>query len=168
MSGSFQEFETVVRDIWSGYRANVQPIWNLRLSQYPFDRLIGVLNQHRADNPDEMKPLWKTIYRNLAAGDSSAGKSDLYILLDQTRRLLRKDPACQKCQPENTRTDADVFENYLEANTRPTLRQMNGVPYPDPDGRRARLAASERAEIVNRYVTDLEERGDPVPAWLVR
>lgn len=171
MSGSFQEFETVVRSVWPRYQANIQPIWDRKLRQYPFDCLIDVLNEHRADNPDEAKPIWKMIYGALSGGDTaSSGKSDLQILLDQTRRCIAKDSEWMKRKPIDQWSDADVWQNFLDAQTFPTTHEMVAGGYrlrDDPDAKIAKSAASERTMLRRVYEKNLRECGEPVPEWLL-
>ena len=112
--------------------------------------------------------IWKTIYRALAGGDEGPGKSDLQILLDQMRRSIRADATAMKRKPINAWTDSDLFENHVEANIRPILRNMDGSACDDPDGRLAKLAANTRTRFAAPYIADLKERGDPMPEWLVR
>lgn len=168
MTPGFDAFETIVRDLWPSYRASVQPMWDTRLYRYPIDTLGAVLRQYRADHPDDTKPHWSTIYGILAGGGTRVGKSDLQILLNSVRRAIRSDPGWMKRKPIDAWTDADVLENHIEANVGPILRNMGGTTCDDPDGRLARLAVFTRMAIVQPLITDLEQRGDPVPEWLTR
>ena len=168
MNPGFDALESMVRQLWPTYRASVQPMWDTRLSRYSTDELSTTLWRHRADNPDDTKPHWKTIYGLLAGGNMGVGKSDLRILLDSMRRTISRDPAWMKQKPINAWTDPDLFENFVEANVRPVLRDMDGTVKDDSDGRLARLAARTRMSFASPYIADLKERGDPVPEWLVR
>lgn len=171
MSSSFQEFELVVRNVWPSYRANVQPIWDRKLRSYAFDRLIDVLNEHRANNPDEVKPIWKMIYHDLSGGNAAGAgsKSDLRILLDQVRRVIAEDSEWMKRKPIDAWTDADVWQNFLDAQTFPTTHEMIAGGYrlrEDPNGKIAERAARKRAIQQRRYESDLRERGEQIPEWL--
>jgi hypothetical protein len=142
-------------------------MWDTRLCGYSLDVLGATLRQHRADYPDDAKPVWKTIYAMLSGGSTAAGaaeKSDLQELLDFMRRQIAQTPAAIKHKPIDQWTDADCFERLVEANA--GLRDLGGKALPDPGGHRARIAANERAWAVNRYARDLKERGELVPAWL--
>jgi hypothetical protein len=167
MNPGLDSLDEMVRQLWPRYKDSVQPMWDTRLHGYSIDEIRTALWRHKADYPDDSKPTWKTIYTMLSGGKTGAGKSDLQLLLDGIRREIAKDPRWQKHPTARRWSDSEVFENHVEANTRPILRRMDGTAEDDPEGRLARLAATERTNIVSRYVRDLEERGDSVPAWLV-
>lgn len=172
MNPGFDSFQSMVQQLWPTYKASVQPMWDTRLHRYPIGDLRTVLWQHRADFPDENKPVWKTIYAMLrgGGGDNTASKSDLRILLDQTRRIIAKDTEWMKRKPIDQWSDADVWQNFMDAQTFPTTHQMTAggwSPREDPDGKVASRAASERTILRRRYESDLTERGDLVPEWLL-
>ena len=168
MNPGLDSLDAMVRQLWPTYKASVQPMWDTRLHCYSVEDIRQALWRHRADYPDETKPTWRTIYALLAGGNSGSGKSDLQLLLDSIRRAIAKEDRWQKHPAARSWSDSEVFQNHIEANTRPVLFQLDGKAYPDLDGRRARAADSETTMIVGRYVRDLKERGDPVPEWLVR
>lgn len=170
MSSRLDDLDDCVRQLWPRYKASIQPMWDTRLQRYSFEDLRAALWRHRADYPDDTKPVWRTIYAALTGdGDrDGTGKSDLQILLDSVRRAIAADPAWQKYPAARSWSDSEVFENHVEANVRPILRDMDGSAKDDPGGRLARSAASTRVSFVQPYIRDLEERGEPVPAWLVR
>lgn len=170
MNPGLDSVTAMVSQLWPTYRASVQPMWDTRLHRHDVETIRTVLWQHRADYPDDTKPVWRTIYTMLSGGNTSAGtgKSDLQILLDQIRREIATNPDWHKCPAARTWSDSEAFENHIEANVLPILRYLDGIAKPDVDGRLAKLAAHERTAIVNPIIRDLKERGDPVPAWLVR
>lgn len=167
MNPGLDSLDAMVRELWPRYKASIQPMWDTRLRQYPSDKLSETLRKYRADHPDDTKPVWRTIYALLAGGNTGPGKSDLQLLLDSIRRAIATEDRWQKHPQARRWSDSEVFENHIEANVRPILRNIDGSAKDDPDGRRARSAAKEREMIVSRYARDLEQRGEQVPAWLV-
>jgi hypothetical protein len=167
MNPGFDAFNTMVRQLWPTYKTDVQPMWDTKLRRYSSDEIGTALWRHRADFPDDAKPSWRTIYSRLS-GTTTPGKSDLRILVDGIRKAIATEERWAKHPTAKNWPDSEVFENHIEANLRPILYEMNGKVSDDPDGRLARLAAKTRAMIVNGLIVDLEERGEIVPAWLVR
>lgn len=168
MNPGLDSLDAMVRQLWPRYKASVQPMWDTRLHRYATDELRAALWRHRSDYPDDTKPNWRTIYALLAGGNAGPGKSDLQILLGSIRRAIASEDRWQK-QPQARRwSDSELFENHIDANTQPILRNMDGSACDDPDGRLARLAAHARTAIVEPLIRDLTERGEQVPAWLVR
>lgn len=172
MNPGYDTVDALVRQLWPPYKASIQPMWDYKLFQYSADVLSETLRRYRAEYPDDTKPTWKTIYTMLSGGNTGSSRSDLWILLDGMRREIRSSDYWARDAAARARamawSDSEVFENHIEANTRPILRRMDGKAEDDPDGRLGRLAATTRANMVARYTRDLEERGERVPAWLVR
>lgn len=168
MNPGFDSLDEMVRQFWPTYKASVQPMWDTRLHRHSVEELRTALWRHKADYPDDTKPTWKTIYAMLAGGKTGSGKSDVQILLDGIRKAIATEDRWQKYPAARRWSDSEVFENHVDANTVPILRNMDGSACEDPDGRLAKLAAWTRMAIVEPLIRDLKERGDQVPAWLVR
>lgn len=162
LAAGFDGFAELVQSLWPTYRTNIQPMWNTVLHRYSVTQLGEVLAKHRADHPDETKPIWKTIYAVLAGG-ARAGKSDLQLVLNQWRKLLRE----AKRKGSENWSDYEVFQCFLDAQTYPILyNTLTREPENSPDGRLVRMAAQLRGSLACRYIEDLRERGDVIPEWL--
>lgn len=168
MNPGLDSLDEMVRQLWPRYKDSVQPMWDTQLHRYSVDEIRAALWRHKADYPDDSKPTWKTIYSMLLGGKTGSGKSNLQLLLDSMRREIATDERWQKHPQARRWSDSQVFENHIEANVRPILRNIDGSAKDDPDGRRAKSAAQTRESFVNPYVRDLKERGEQIPAWLVR
>jgi hypothetical protein len=159
----FDAFQAAVSALWPTYKVDVHPMWDTTLHRFAISNIRDVLHKHRADYPDNTRPIWKLIYNDLF-GSSTNTKSDLQVLLNQWRELLRK----AKRKGSEHWGDYEVFQCFLHAQTFPILyNTITREPNEDPDGRLARRAAKERRSWAYPYIVDLRERGDVVPEWLL-
>lgn len=161
---AFDDFVAAVTSLWPTYRTDVGPMWDTVLRRYSMTEIGQALRKHRAERPDDSKPIWKLIYADLTDGKQQSSKSDLQILLNQQRRILAE----HKVKGATNWGDWEVFQSFLDTQVYPRLYDtLTRQPRDDPDGRHAAMAARERAGLTHRYIRDLKERSEPVPEWLM-
>lgn len=61
-----QQFRAGVKDFWPGYadRTNLWPIYE-SLKKYPADLVFHAMRRHRQQFPDDTKPVWQVIRKEL-------------------------------------------------------------------------------------------------------
>ena len=125
----------------------------------------AAVGQHRREDYDLVKPSLKRIVA-LVVGDESQQTNHFQALLNNVRRHL-EERGVKGCREWN---NAEVYQNYVDANTYPithhTIGPKRGLPQDDPDGRRARLAADWRKREGQRWRRYLVNHEFEVPAFL--
>lgn len=166
---NFPEFLAAVRSLWSRSRLSDDEIryrgW-VHIQGRRADDVIAALKKHAVDEPDIASPSWKEVWRILReqTGAGSQRHNDFELLLAQVRRVAKE----SKHKGVDEWTPAEVYQHYIDANTRATTHGIDGQPYPDDDGRRAKAAADYRrneAALWRNYHRD-PENDLPVPSFL--
>jgi len=160
----FQAFADRVRVLWPRYRTTDEElsvaVWRPMLSRIPPDVVGQAMSKQRADDPDRHRPNWATIYQAIGARMATGG-SDLEILIMQYRRS--KDRTIR--QRFADKTDAEVWQYYIEARIYPILFGFRGAFRQDMD-RAARMATVEIESAVASMEEKLRESGHDAPRWL--
>jgi len=184
---TFEDLFDEVVDLWPRYKTTKTElhtaVWH-RLSRYTGTDRFNVLRKHRHDNPDAMRPMWATVFSMLAATTAQESRDDFQGFLASLRTVWKRIGT----KHVDEMTDADVWYNYLEAQTYPiTHNTATGKPRPDlepcthcaaladkhPSMFRActRMAVACDAARTRRRETEiwvrrLEEAGLAVPTYL--
>lgn len=117
---------SAIQELWPRCRMTkpefTHGVW-LRLRGYGVDVVQSALKRHRALYLDAIRPEWKTLFRELASdGGEDARTNEFQVLLTQLRKHLEKNGV----KGVNDWSDADVFQNHLDANPGARKGIVNG------------------------------------------
>jgi hypothetical protein len=145
--------------------ASLTPIYR-RVSQYPAQAVLEVLEADAGENPGHWEPQWKWIYAQLRTSRSEEYHADTDPLashLKSLRYMQRKD----RVKGADKKTDFDMWLDWVEAQTFPvTHHTVTRRPHDDPDGRRRKAAEKIRERERDYWICEQKQAGATIPAWL--
>lgn len=65
MTITVQQLRDLVADYWPRYGVNVDPMWKSHLRHHEHEKVKVALAGHRAQYPDEQRPIWQQVYARL-------------------------------------------------------------------------------------------------------
>lgn len=160
----FNQFESKVRKLWPRYRTTSEEIrvrvWTPRLSKLPPDVVGHALQKHAAAHPDNDKPNWTLIYREIGSRRGGSMSEFDALILGYRKH---KDPAVRRKFVD--KTDAEVWAYFVEANIYPIMFGYGGRFRQDID-RAVEFAKREIETLVRVWGQRIQDAGDEVPSWL--
>jgi len=178
-SVDYDGFEKLIRDLWPEYKFTptmLREIWN-SVKKFSADTLAPAMRSHRFDEPDNVRPSWKAIKNELYAKNKGESLGMLPAHIAKCRAQLEREwqVNAERCRMSGWRpiaewSDQEVWENFLESNTRPITHYRAGDgwrAHEDDPGRRAKCAKEERRGWVLLWYRKLDQAGDSIPPWIL-
>ena len=181
----FERFRKSVEDLWPRYKTTPTQLrvhWGNVLARYSPSVVSAALSKAVSEYPDDIAPKWKIIFGYLAGRPGSEGnrKSEFQILLDGVRRVMKEPWGVDGIMRKgvDNMTDEDVWLEWVGAQTHE--RELTKRPDTERCVTCARTSRGEcglghrecfgkriRAQEYSRWRRYLEERGDPIPPFLL-
>lgn len=172
----FEGFSDLIGRLWPDYRTTddmLHELWR-GVSRFSADRLALAMREHRFAVPDARSPKWSAIRDDLYQGVRDEAKTTPFANLMKTQRRLIGECwqyEADKCKaagwkPSNDWTDEDLWQNFLDAKTRPITHDARGRAHCDDLERRTRMAAVERNVWMNIWRDRMNAAGESLPYWM--
>ena len=171
----FRHFTEYVAALWPRYKLTPEMLrsatrFDNRIAWRQPEEVKAVLDRHRGEYPDDLRPHWGIILGAFHERDRGRAFEALlakhrYVM--QCARDRHPEQWSDSKSPIDAQTDEEIWMDYLSHAVRPIVYNPHtGELYEDDNGQR-KVMATQRKEVLRReWKTYLEDIGAQVPCWL--